>query len=77
MAGADSAQVQALQMRVDELTERMMKMEIALDKANALLDRKWQYRSSRDDLMIELFKMLRQSMDNRLDTLLRVSRMSK
>jgi general secretion pathway protein A len=76
-ASADIAQVLALQMRVDELAERLSKVENALEKANARLDQKWEYRSSRDDLIIELFKMLRQSMDKRLDTLLRVSRFSK
>jgi general secretion pathway protein A len=76
-AGADGAQVLALQMRVDELTARLSKVETALEKANARLDQKWDYRSRRDDLMIELFKMLRQSMDHRLDTLMRVSRISK
>jgi general secretion pathway protein A len=77
VSGADSAQVLALQARVDELTERLSRVESALEKANSSLTQKWDYRSRRDDLLIELFKMLRESMDHRLDTLLRVSRITK
>jgi general secretion pathway protein A len=66
VSAADSAQVLALS-----------RVENALEKANARLTQKWDYRSKRDDLVIELFKMLRQSMDHRLDTLMRVSSITK
>jgi general secretion pathway protein A len=75
--GVDNAQVMALQARVDDLAERLSKVESAIEKANTRLSEKWDYRSRRDDLVIELFKMLRQSMDHRLDTLLRVSSITK
>lgn len=75
--GADSAQVQALQARVDDLTQKLNQMENALKEVSTRLSDKWDYRSKRDDLVIELFKMLKQSMDHRLDTLLRVSRITK
>ncbi len=77
VAGGNNHQVQALQSRLEEVTQRLIKLESAYGELHSRMAEKWDYRSRRDDLMIELFKMLKQSMDHRLDTLMRVSKVNK
>lgn len=77
VTGNNGRQLRELEGRLDEMQHRLSKLESVYGELNSRLTEKWDYRSRRDDLVLELFKMLRKSMDHRLDTLLRVSNLTK
>jgi general secretion pathway protein A len=70
---SDNGELKLLKERMQLFDDRFRKLESELLGVQQLIEQMADRRDQKDDLIIELFKLLKGSMDSRLNTILRIS----